>query len=158
MIGESPYIWDGPGADFKEFVTSSRCLSFVMWHKSPHHPRARTGHRPMHQTPKPDEGWALHSPCWILHPAQGGTSHWQHPLHALHGGPDLWHLQVALLIFYQILCFMFFIFFIMKYFDIAKNSTEEHTTSIYGPILLDKRETIPDTNKALCSLQSLFSL
>ena len=34
VTGEIPYSWDGPGKDFKQFVTSGRCLSFVMWHKS----------------------------------------------------------------------------------------------------------------------------
>ena len=82
----------------------------------------------------------------------------QHAFHALHGGPDLWHLQVALLIFSDSVFYVLHFFFIMKYFDIAKNSTEEHITYIYVPTRLDKRETIPDTNKALCSLQPLFCL
>lgn len=82
----------------------------------------------------------------------------RHALHALHGGPDLWHLQVALLIFSDSVFYVLHFFLIMKYFDIAKNSTEEHIMYIYVPTGLDKRETIPNTNKALCSLQPLFSL
>ena len=115
-------------------------------------PRARTGHRPVCQTPKPDEECVLHSPCWILHPARGGT---RHPAPFMVGPvSDIYKLLCSFFIRFCVFCSFF-------YYEIFWHSKKWHRGAYYIHLCshsLDKRETISDTNKALCSLQSSFPL